>query len=123
MADILLSNGDIDVSPYADLAIVQSYDEITQSAINNILTIYGENQFHPDIGNMVHNKRLKISKGGLATIIQDCSNAIMQDDRVAAVKSLTAEIDPDNNTKVNITFTLMAVDGTLLSSMIAIYPL
>lgn len=123
MADILLSNGDIDVSPYADLAIVQSYDEITQSAINNILTIYGENQFHPDIGNMVHNKRLKISNGGLATIIQDCSNAIMQDDKVAAVKSLTAEIDPDNNTKVNITFTLMAVDGTLLSSMIAIYPL
>lgn len=123
MADILLSNGDIDVSPYADLAIVQSYDEITQSAINNILTIYGENQFHPDIGNMVHNKRLKISNGGLATIIQDCSNAVMQDDRVAAVKSLTAEIDPDNNTKVNITFTLMAVDGTLLSSMIAIYPL
>lgn len=123
MADILLSNGDIDVSPYSDLAIVQSYDEITQSAINNILTIYGENQFHPDIGNMVHNKRLKISNGGLATIIQDCSNAVMQDDRVAAVKSLTAEIDSDNNTKVNITFTLMAVDGTLLSSMIAIYPL
>lgn len=123
MADILLSNGDIDISPHADLAIVQSYDEITQSAINNVLTAYGENQFHPDVGNMVHNRRLKVSRGGLATIIQDCSNAIMQDDRVAAVKSLTAETDPSDNTKINIAFTIMAVDGTLLSSMIAIYPL
>lgn len=120
MADILLKNGDISATPYGDIAVVTSYDEITQSAIDNILTIYGENQYHTDIGNMAYKRRLKISNSGLDIVKQDCINAILMDDRIDSVVSINAEYDKDNANNINISFVIKSTDGTLMSNSITI---
>ena len=120
MADIFLNNGDISSSMYGDIAVVTSYDDITQSAANNILTVYGENQFHPNIGNMARLRRLKVADSSLETIQKDCINAIMTDNRIESVVSMIASYDEENANNVNISFTIKAIDGTLMSNNITI---
>lgn len=120
MADIFLSNGDIPTTIYGDVAVVESYDEITQSAINNILTVYGENEYHTELGNMVYKRRLKFSSSSIETIKKDCINAIMIDERIDSVLSIKVSYDDDNKNNVNIEFTIKTVDGTVTSSAIII---
>lgn len=121
MADILFVNGDVSNTMYGDIAVVSSYDDITQFAINNILTIFGENEFHPEIGNMAYKRRLKVSDNSLRTIEKDCINATMQsDDRIDSVVSMNASYDDNNPNNVNIVFVIKAIDGTLMSNNITI---
>ena len=121
LSDILFNNGDINNTIYGDISIITSYDEITQSAINNIYTIYGENQYHKNIGNAAYNRRLKISDSCLSIIEKDCINAIMIDDRIKKVISMVATRDKDNLYNVNVSFIIQAQDDTLMSSNIKIY--
>lgn len=118
MADIFLTNGDVATTIYGDIAVVESYDEITQSAVNNVLTIYGENQYHTDIGNMAYKRRLKLANSSIDTIKKDCIDAIMMDDRVSDVVSVDAYYDEDNKNNINISFVIKSIDGTLMSSSV-----
>lgn len=120
MADIFLTNGDIDSNIYSDIAVVESYDEITQSAINNVLTVFGENQFHTNIGNMAYKRRLKLSSGSIDIIKNDCKNAILVDERVSDVTSIDAYYDDNNKNILYISFTIKAIDGTMMSSSVII---
>lgn len=120
MADIYLnSDGDIEATNFGDIAVVTSYDEITQTAVNNIKLIYGEDQFHIDIGNMAYNRRLKISESSLEVIKNDCISAVLKDTRVDKVISMTISYDDTPNT-LDIAFTLMVIDGTMVSNKINI---
>ena len=120
MADIYLnSDGDIEATNFGDIAVVTSYDEITQTAVNNIKLIYGEDQFHTDIGNMAYNRRLKISESSLEVIKNDCISAVLKDTRVDKVVSMTVSYSDTPNT-LDIAFTLMVIDGTMVSNKINI---
>ena len=57
MSDVALINGDIAPSNFGDIMIVNDDDDIIQMAVNNILLVYGTNEFHPDMGNMAYNNR------------------------------------------------------------------
>lgn len=118
MADIFLTNGDVATTIYGDIAVVESYDEITQSAVNNVLTIYGENQYHTDIGNMAYKRRLKFANSSIDTIKKDCIDAIMMDDRVSEVVSVDAHYDESNKNNIHISFVIKSIDGTLMSSSV-----
>lgn len=121
MADIAF-NGDIMASNFGDLLIVNDNGDIIQMAINNINTIYGTNEFHPEIGNNVYNGRYKMSENGLKEIASACKDAIMLDYRVSNVIEITAKniSTIENYGLCEISFVLATVDGTQLSSSVAI---
>ena len=118
MADIFLTNGDVATTIYGDIAVIESYDEITQSAVNNVLTVYGENQYHTNIGNMAYKRRLKLANSSIDTIKKDCIDAIMIDDRVSEVVSVDAYYDESNKNNIYISFVIKSIDGTLMSSSV-----
>ena len=121
MADIAF-NGDIAASNFGDIMIVNDDNDIIQMAINNINTIYGANEFHPNIGNDIHNRRYKMSNTGLREIAIVCKNAIMLDYRVSNVIEVTANniSTKDDYGMCNISFVLTTIYGTQLSSSVAL---
>ena len=122
MADIAFVNRDIGASNFGDILIVNDDDDIIQMAVNNMLTVYGSNEFHPNIGNTIHNERHKLSGNGLAEIANKCRNAILQDPRVANVIEITATnaSTEENYGACNITFILLTTYGAKLSSAITV---
>lgn len=118
MADIALINRDIVASNFGDILIADDSNDIIQMAINNIVTIYGTNQYHPNLGNTVYNGRYKMSENGLKEIASRCKDAIMSDYRVANVIEVIAR----NVSTIKeyglceISFTLITIYGTQLSS-------
>lgn len=120
MADIFFENGDIGISLNGDIAVIQSYDEITQSAINNISLKYGSYEFNTKLGNIAQTRRLKISNSSLDIIETDCINAILYDKRVARVISMDASYDEEIPNTVDISFVIETIDGTRTSSSIKI---
>lgn len=118
MSDIALVNGDIVASNFGDILIVDDDNDIIQMAINNIMTIYGTNQFHPEIGNMVYNGRYKMSENGLVEIAARCKDAIMSDYRVANVIEIIAKniSTLENYGLCQISFVLLTIYGVQLSS-------
>jgi hypothetical protein len=122
MADIAFINGDIMASNFGDILIVNDDDDITQMAINNIITVRGANEFHPNIGNTVYNGRYKMSENGLKEIANRCKDAIMSDNRVANVIEIVARniSTLDNYGKCEISFVLITIYGKQLSSNVTI---
>lgn len=122
MSDIALINGDIMASNFGDILVVNDNDDIIQMAINNIMTIYGANEFHTNIGNMVYHNRHKMTERGLIEIASQCKDAIMQDYRVANVIEIIARnaSTPGNYGLCNISFVLITVNGVQLSSDVTI---
>lgn len=122
MSDIALINGDIMASNFGDILIVNDEDDIIQMAKNNIMTIYGSNEFHPTIGNTVHNNRFKMSERGLEDIAKRCKEAILQDYRVTSVLEVTAKnvSTIENYGSCNISFILETNNGIQLSSDVTI---
>jgi hypothetical protein len=91
MQDIAMIDGDLVVTDLGDLAITASdNDDVIQMANNNIMTRLGENIHHPEVGNDVYNKRLKITSSGLAEVESDSKNAILNDTRVSDVYNILA---------------------------------
>lgn len=120
MADIYLDNGELVATMFSDIAIIDGDDEILQMAIHNIRTIYGENQFHTDIGNKIYERRLKVMDSDADTIIKDCTNAILQDDRVSAVTEMSVYADEHDKHNLEIQFVLLTTSGSSISSMVQI---
>ena len=122
MADIALVNRDIVASEFGDILIANDDDDIIQTAINNIMAIYGENEFHSEIGNTVYNGRYKMSENGLKEIANHCKDAIMRDYRVANVIEVIATniSTVENYGLCDIAFTLITIYGSQLSSSTAI---
>ena len=122
MSDIALVNRDIVASSFGDILIVDDNNDIIQMAINNILTIQGTNEFHSELGNMVYNKRHKMSSNGFKEIADMCKNAILQDPRVSNVTEIiaTGTSTPENYGACNISFVLTTISGTELNSNIVI---
>lgn len=122
MSDIALINKDISISNFGDIALVNDNDDIIQMAINNIMTIYGRNEFHTNIGNLVYNGRHKMSENGLKEIASECMDAIMKDNRVSKVTEVIARsIDGiENYGLCSVSFVLITVDGTQLNSNVTI---
>ena len=122
MADIALINNDIVASNFGDILIVDDDSDIIQMAINNIMTIYGTNEFHPNIGNTVYNGRYKMSENGLREIASRCKDAIMADYRVANVIEIIARNAStiENYGLCEVSFVLITTYGAQLSSNVAI---
>lgn len=122
MSDIALINGDIMASNFGDILVVNDDDDIIQMAINNIMTIHGSNEFHPNIGNTVYNDRFKMSERGLQDIASRCKNAILQDYRVRNVLEITARnvSTPQNYGLCEISFVLLTTYDKELSSNVTI---
>ena len=122
MSDIALINGDIAPSDLGDILVVNDNDDIIQTAINNIMTVYGANQFHPNIGNTVYRTRFKASERGLKEIANACKNAIQQDPRVMNVIEVVARNNSTTTSywECDISFSLITIDGTQLDSSTAI---
>lgn len=122
MADIALTNGDIVVSSFGDLLTINDDDDIIQTAINNILTIKGTNEFHPELGNDAHTSRYKISERGLNELANRCKDAILQDIRVTSVIEVVVENNgtESSNNLGNVSFILVTNSGRQLSSSTSI---
>lgn len=121
MADIYIGDdGDLVATAYGDIAIIGDDDDILQMAINNVRTILGENQFHPEIGNNVFNRRMKVIDSDAETIAKDCINAIKQDDRVRAVKSIEIYADGEDRHNLDVQFTIITIGGNTISSTVQI---
>lgn len=122
MSDVALINGDIVPSSFGDIMIVNDDDDIIQTAINNILLIYGTNQFHTDIGNMVYHNRNKMTERGLQEVAGYCKDAILQDNRVSEVIEIVARNNStsDNPGLCGISFILQTIYGRQLNSNVSI---
>ena len=120
MSDIMINNGDIVFTTFGDIMIADGDDDIIQSAIHNIMTIYGENEFHNELGNTVYNSRYKISKTNLISIQDACKRAIIEDPRLKSVPIIIATNNPNIYGGCNISFTLKTQDDRLLSSQTSI---
>lgn len=122
MSDVALINGDIAVSTFGDILVVNDDDDIIQMAINNIMTIYGANEFHSNIGNTIYNGRHKMSENGLIEIANKCKDAILQDYRVANVIEIIARnvSTPENYGLCSISFVLITTYGVQLNSNVTV---
>jgi hypothetical protein len=122
MSDIALINKDIIASNIGDILIIDDDGDIIQMAVNNVMTIYGVDQFHPDIGNMVYNGRYKMSENGLKEIAARCKDAIMLDYRVANVVEVIARnvSTLENPGLCEVSFVLITIHGTQLNSSVTI---
>lgn len=122
MSDIALINGDIVASNFGDILVINDDDDIVQMAINNIRTIFGANQFHPNTGNTVYNDRFKMSERGLEDIAARCKSAILQDPRVQNVLEIVARnISTQKDYGLcDISFVLLTTYGKRLNSNVAI---
>ena len=122
MSDIALINGDIRISTFGDILVVGDDDDIIQMAVNSIMTIYGTNEFHRNIGNTVYNGRHKMSENGLIEIANKCKDAILQDYRVANVIEIIARnvSTPENYGLCEISFVLITTYGAQLNSSVTI---
>lgn len=122
MSDIALVNGDISASSFGDILIVDDDADVIQMAVNNIMTIYGANEFHKEIGNTVYNDRFKMSERGLMDIAGRCKNAILSDYRVQNVLEIVAKnaSTPGNYGLCKVSFVLLTTYGKELSSNVTI---
>lgn len=121
MADIYLDNGELASTMFGDIAIVTNEDDdVLQMAIHSIQTIFGENQFHDSIGNKVFSRRLKVTDLDADIIATDCSNAILQDDRVRSIQDMKIYADDKDKHNLEIEFTIITVYNTIISSMVQI---
>lgn len=120
MPDLMMTNGDLSVTRFGDVAVVDIDDDIIQSAIHNIMCIYGEYQFNRELGNPVYLRKNKLSPTNLKVVEHDCHDAILNDNRVASVRSIEATKNDAIYGQCNIAFSLLTLDGKLLSSRVAI---
>lgn len=115
-ADILLTNGDMRSNNYGDIDLVGGGDEIIQTAISNILTVHGEIPSDPTRGNMIYNRRIKMTRSGLRQVESDSKNAILQDPRVVDVVYISAAKSDTVPYQCDIQFQIRDIDGNTLSS-------
>lgn len=122
MSDIALINRDIAVSSFGDILVVNDNDDIIQMAVNNIMTIYGSNQFHPNIGNTAYGIRFKMSERGLEEVASKCKDAILQDPRVMNVIEVIAKNISTHASYglCDISFSLITNKGVQLDSSVTI---
>lgn len=118
--DIQLINGDLIQSIYGDLAVISDNDDILQTAINNINTKYGELELHNTYGNTAFAKRMKLSDINLSEVENACESAILQDERVSRITSISASKSTTVYGQCTMSFTLLTNDGTILSSSTAL---
>ena len=122
MSDIALINGDIATSNSGDILIIDDDADVIQMAVNNIMTIQGDNEFHTEIGNTVYNNRFKMSQRGLEDIANRCKNAILNDSRVRNVLEIIAKnaSTVDNYGLCEVSFVLLTIYGKQLNSNVTI---
>ena len=120
MADIYLDNGEIIPTMFSDITVVNGDDEILQMAIHSIRTFFGENEYHPEIGNKIYTRRLKVLDSGADTIVSDCTSAILQDDRVRSVDEMSVYYDKENKHNLEVEFTLTTSTGSVISGTVQI---
>lgn len=122
MSDIALINGDISASSFGDISIIDDDADVIQMAVNNIMTIYGANPFHVNLGNTVYNNRFKMSTRGLEDVANRCKNAILNDYRVQNVLEIIAKNAGTitNPGLCEVSFVLLTTYGKELSSNVTI---
>ena len=121
MSDIMLIDGDMQHTSFDDLAIVVSTDDdIIQSAINNIATIYGENQYHTELGNKILNTRLKLSNTDMIKVADECISAMKQDSRIKSIDNINIIKSTSIYGQCDIAFTITTINNIVLSSSTSI---
>lgn len=116
MADILLNNsGDIAIRN-GDIAICDDDTDIIQQARNNINTHIGNNIFHTDIGNPALGERMKYTEQYLDIIEDGCSQAIMYDNRIDSINTISVVLSEDDKKKCVVTFSVITIYGDQLDS-------
>lgn len=99
--DLLLHNGDLMSDKYGDIAICKDeYEDVIQTANNNILLRFGSHRYHPDLGNKVFTRRIKKNQSGLDDIAFESKNAILNDSRVISVEKVNVSTIQDSTTCV-----------------------
>lgn len=111
MSDLLLKNGDLALNAYGDIMICEDeHSDIIQMANNNILMKFADNIYHPDLGNKIYDKRIKLTDSGLEEVATECKNAILTGDiRVLDVKVMNATRGKDASCTVD--YILILNDG------------
>lgn len=121
MIDLMINGGDLVVSEFGDLSLLQSdEDNIIQTANLAICTRKGSNIFHPEYGNDVWNRRVKMSESGFR-IVEACSkDAILNSsNEILDVTSIRASRG-NAARECNINYTLSTVNGRLVSGITSI---
>lgn len=123
MSDLYLGDdGDIKVSVFKDVVVLDKEDDdVLQMAINNIITIMGENPFHENLGNNVFHRRLKITDSDADTIAKDCAGAMMNDNRIQQVADIAVYYDENDRHNLEIEFKIITTYGTVIPSTVQIH--
>lgn len=111
-----LVDGDIITSSFGDILTIDDNEDIIQTAVNNILTVKGDNILHPEIGNDAHNNRYKMSTRSFNEIAERCKEAILQDVRVDSVLEVLVVKDKYISNACNVSFVLVTTSGRQLYS-------
>lgn len=118
--DIMLHDNDISSTQSGDISLVSDTDNILQTIISNILTRYGELELDPTRGNMIYNRRVKLTNSGLKQVEEDCKNAILQDPRISRVLSISAIKSNTTSYQCDIQFSAMDINNNIINSMTVI---
>lgn len=116
MADILLNNSGGIAIRNGDIAICNDDTDIIQQARNNINTHIGNNIFHTDIGNPALGERMKYTEQYLDIIEDGCSQAIMCDNRIDSINTISVVLSEDDKKKCIVTFSVITIYGDQLDS-------
>lgn len=116
MADILLNNSGEIAIRNGDIAICDDDTDIIQQARNNINTHIGNNIFHTDIGNPALGERMKYTEQYLDIIEDGCSQAIMCDNRIDSINTISVVLSEDDKKKCVVTFSVITIYGDQLDS-------
>ena len=116
MADILLNNSGAIAIRNGDIAICDDDTDIIQQARNNINTHIGNNIFHTNIGNPALGERMKYTEQYLDIIEDGCSQAIMCDNRIDSINTISVVLSEDDKKKCVVTFSVITIYGDQLDS-------
>lgn len=107
---------DLSTSIGGDLQMASDTEDVIQSSVTNILLYIGELSHYPDYGNTVFNERIKMSDSGFVTVESDSRDAILQDERVDTVDSITATQVDGEDSVVSLEYTMTLTDGRQVSN-------
>ncbi len=117
-ADIQMITGDIVLSDSGDLNIVSEDRNIIQSCNHMIFLRFGENEFHPDLGNRAHGKRMKLNVSGMEEIKNDCMNAMLLNHRIKDVVEINVVPMGDHDCRID--YKVRKHDDNIISSTVNI---
>jgi len=114
----LTTDNDILITDRGDIGLVYDNENLIQTAVNNMSTRYGELENDPTRGNKLYNSRVKFTDSGMRDVEVQCSDAILQDQRVSDILQISATYK--DQFECYVSFTIVDVNKRIIDGSTAI---